>query len=242
MLRLVVFLYLLFGLNALYAAKLPALRITHLTGNFFVYTTYQVFEGTPFPANGMYLVTAEGAFMFDTPWDTTQFQPLLDSIQLKHGVKVVGAIATHNHEDRTAGLQYYRQQGIKTYTTFKTDSISKIKGEKRAEFLLTKDTTFRLGGYSFQTYYPGAGHTVDNIVVWFPEQKILYGGCFVKSCEAGNLGNISEANLQEWPTSVNNVVSLFPIPAYVIPGHQSWKNKTSLQHTLKLLRKNKNRK
>ena len=134
MLRLVVFLYLLFGLNALYAAKLPALRITHLTGNFFVYTTYQVFEGTPFPANGMYLVTAEGAFMFDTPWDTTQFQPLLDSIQFKHGVKVVGAIATHNHEDRTAGLQYYRQQGIKTYTTFKTDSISKIKGEKRAEF------------------------------------------------------------------------------------------------------------
>lgn len=33
--------------------------------------------------------------MFDTPWDTTQFQPLLDSIKFKHNMNVLMCIATH---------------------------------------------------------------------------------------------------------------------------------------------------
>ena len=64
-------------------------------------------------------------------------------------------IATHFHEDRTAGLEYYRQQGIKTFTTRQTDDLSKKSGKKRAQFFIDKDTTFTLGQYSFNTYFPG---------------------------------------------------------------------------------------
>ena len=63
------------------------LKISHLTGNYYIYTTYNTYEGYQVPANGMYVVTNKGVVMFDTPWDTTQFQPLLDSIQLKHNKK-----------------------------------------------------------------------------------------------------------------------------------------------------------
>lgn len=55
----------------------------------------------------MYLVAKDGVVLFDTPWDTTQFQPLLDSIKLKHDKNVIICIATHAHEDRTGGLEYY---------------------------------------------------------------------------------------------------------------------------------------
>ena len=156
-------------------AEKAKLKISHLTGDFYIYTTYNVYEGTQIPANGMYLVTKNGVVLFDTPWDTTQFQPLLDSIQFKHKEIVVLCFATHWHSDKTAGLEYYRQQGIKTYTTVLTDELSKQNNKKRAEFLMSKDTVFHVGQYSFETYYPGQGHTADNIVIWFKKEKILYG-------------------------------------------------------------------
>jgi metallo-beta-lactamase class B len=87
--------------------KDSSLKITPLTGEFYVFTTFDSYKGNLVPANGMYLVTSDGVMMFDTPWDTTQFQPLLDSIKSRHHKNVVLCIATHFHEDRTGGLQYY---------------------------------------------------------------------------------------------------------------------------------------
>lgn len=84
-------------------------------------------------------------------------------------------LSTHFHDDRTGGLSYFAAKGIKTYTTCQTDSLSIIHHNHRAKFLIPHDTTFQIGGYVFQTYYPGAGHTQDNIVIWFPQQRILYG-------------------------------------------------------------------
>ena len=182
----------------------------------------------------MYLVTNIGVVLFDTPWDTTQFQPLLDSIKFRHNKKVILCIATHFHEDRTAGLAYYKQQGIKTYTTKKTDELSKKRNKKRAEFLIEKDTVFTVGQYSFQTYYPGQGHTPDNIVIWFDKEKILYGGCLIKSTEADDLGNLEDANVKEYATSIENVQKKCKHPKYIIPGHLDWTNTNSLEHTLKL--------
>lgn len=93
--------------NTFGQAQKPKLKIAHLTGDFYIYTTYNTYEGNLVPANGMYLVTNQGVVMFDTPWDTTQFQPLLDSIKVKHDQRVVMCFATHWHSDKTAGLDYY---------------------------------------------------------------------------------------------------------------------------------------
>jgi metallo-beta-lactamase class B len=209
-----------------------SLKISHLTGDFYIFTTYNMYNNMRIPANGMYVVTNSGVIMIDTPWDTTQFQPLLDSIQVKHHKNVVLCVATHFHEDRTGGLEYYRKQGIKTYTTRQTDELSKKRGMKRAEFLMNKDTVFTLGQYSFQTFYPGQGHTKDNIVIWFDKEKVLYGGCLVKSTVYDDLGNLKDANVKEYATTIEHVQKRFLHPKYIIPGHQDWTNTESLNHTL----------
>ena len=213
----------------------PALVIAHLTGDFYIYTTYKVWEGAPFPSNSMYLLTDSGVVLFDTPWDTTQFQPLLDSINAKHHSKVILCIATHFHDDRTAGLGFLRKKGVSTWTSKQTYDLCKGQEQKLAEHCFTKDTVFTVGNHSFRIYYPGEGHAPDNIVVWFASEKILYGGCFVKSIENNSLGNLSDANIPAWRASVKATISEFPHPAYIIPGHFSWKSKKALQHTLKLL-------
>ncbi len=211
------------------------LVISHLTGDFYIYTTYGSFKGNRVPSNSMYLVTTKGVVLFDTPWDSTQFQPLLDSIKFKHNKEVVLCISTHFHEDRTAGLEFYRRMGIKTYTSALTDSMSKIRNEKRAEFLIQKDTIFTIGQHIFLTYYGGQGHSPDNIVIWFDKEKILYGGCLVKSTEANDLGNLSDANIKAWPVTIKNIQQSFRNPKYVIPGHLDWHDKASLTHTLHLI-------
>jgi metallo-beta-lactamase class B len=214
------------------------LDISPLTKNFYVYTTYRPLGGEPFPANGMYVVTEAGVVMFDAPWDTTQFQPLLDSIRSRHHKDVVACIATHFHADRTGGLEYYKTKGIKTYTTKRTDELSRTRNEKRGEYIMYKDTVFDIGGYRFQVFYPGPGHSPDNIVAWFDKEKILYGGCLIKSTEASDLGNLGDANVKEWPNTIKTIQNKFHNPNYIIPGHQDWKSKNSLTHTLDLLKEN----
>jgi len=211
-----------------------SLKISHLTGDFYVFTTFNLYNGHRIPANGTYLVTNKGVVMFDSPWDTTQFQPLLDSIRLKHNKNVIMCFATHFHDDRTGGLEYYKAQGIKTYTTQQTDKLSKERGKKRAEFLIDKDTVFTIGQYSFQTYFPGPGHAPDNIVIWFEKEKFLYGGCLIKSTEDDNLGYLGDANVSEYATTIKNVQKKCKAPKFVIPGHGDWSNTESLNHTLEM--------
>jgi metallo-beta-lactamase class B len=211
------------------------LTISHLTGDFYVYTTYGTFKGDPVPSNSMYLVTSRGVVLFDTPWDSTQFQPLLDSIRARHHQEVILCISTHFHDDRTAGLEFYRRKGIKTYTTEQTDEFSKMKSGKRAEFLIYQDTLFIVGQHTFQTYYGGEGHSPDNIVIWFDKEKILYGGCLVKSTEAEDLGNLSDANVKEWALTIKKIQQKFRDPIYIIPGHLDWQSKESLTHTVMLI-------
>lgn len=215
--------------------KTGRLEISHLTGDFYVYTTYGTYKGVDVPANAMYMVTSEGVVLFDTPWDSTTFQPLLDSIRIRHHKEVILCIATHFHEDRTLGLEFYKGKGIHTYTTKQTDSISAIRNEKRAEFLIYKDTLFKIGQHSFLTYYGGPGHTPDNIVIWFDKEKILYGGCAVKSVEAEDLGYLSDANVEEWDRTIRKIMHQFKNPNYIIPGHNDWNSRDALIHTLKLI-------
>ena len=186
----------------------------------------------------MYLVTNNGVVMFDTPWDTAQFQPLLDIIDARHHQKVVLCIATHFHDDRTMGLAFLRLHGVKTYTSLQTYLLCKQHGNKQAEYYFTCDTSFTLGGYTFQTFYPGRGHTADNIVLWFSKQKILYGGCMVKSSENKSLGYVADADVTAWPATIKRVQAKFPNATYVIPGHFAWSGMDALQHTLDLLKQN----
>ena len=233
------FIFILTGLSA--QSDRANLKISHLTDDFYVYTTYKDLSGNRYPSNSMYLVTPKGVVLFDTPWDSTQFQPLLDSIMTRHNKKVILCISTHYHEDRTIGLGFLRANGVKTYTSKQTWELCNEFNEKQAQYYFLNDTIFTVGNHRFETYYPGEGHTSDNIVIWFDNEKILYGGCFVKSTESKDLGNLADANPSEWEQSVKKVLKRYPEPKYVIPGHMGWENNNGLKHTLQLLQtKDKN--
>ncbi|PZX60884.1 BlaB/IND/MUS family subclass B1 metallo-beta-lactamase [Hydrotalea sandarakina] len=224
-----------FPLIAFTQSNHAPLIIRPLHDNFYVYITYGNVDGLPYPANGMYVVSNKGVILLDTPWDTTQLQPLLDSIWQRHHQKVVLCIATHFHADRTIGLPYYASKGIKTYSSLQTQNLCIKKKEGLAQYTFANDTVFTVGNVQLQTYYPGPGHSGDNIVVWFPKEKILYGGCFIKSVATNDIGNLSDANVPEWRLAIQKTIQRFARATYVIPGHLDGYSPQNLQHTAHLV-------
>lgn len=87
--------------------------------------------------------------------------------------------------------------------------------------LTLPDTTypgnFTSQGGRVRGLYLGRAHAPDDIFVYFPDAKILYGGCILKE----QLGNLALANLVEYPRTLHKLKE--PQLGYttVIAGHCS---------------------
>jgi len=102
-------------------------------------------------------------------------------------------------------------------------------------FPIEKGLLLQKGGETFEVYYPGESHTVDNTVVYLHKKKMLFGGCMIISMRQQRPGFIDHANMAEWPASVKKVEGKFPQCNWVIPGHGSPGNTELLEHTWLIL-------
>ena len=83
-----------------------------------------------------------------------------------------------------------------------------------------------------ELFYPGAAHSTDNLVVYVPSANVLYGGCAVPhELSSTSAGNVADADLAEWPTSVERIQKHYPEAEVVIPGHGLPGGLDLLQHT-----------
>lgn len=230
-----ILIFLFLGLSGGWLTAQQKISFVKLNPKIYVYTTFKDLNGTVFPSNSMYLEVEEGIVMLDTPWDNTQFQPLLDTIWKRHQKKVIACIVTHFHDDRTAGVQFLKERKIPVYSSAKTDELALKYGENRADHLFYQDTVFSFGNLRIETYYPGEGHTPDNIILQI-NSAYLYGGCFLKSLENHSIGNLEHANVKAWKKSVKNALRKFPKNQCYIPGHFAWSAGNALTHTKKLVK------
>jgi metallo-beta-lactamase class B len=102
-------------------------------------------------------------------------------------------------------------------------------------FEIDEGLKLNLGKEFVEVYFPGESHSIDNLVVYFHNRKILFGGCMVKSLESKNLGFTGDANMEEWPKSVEKVLKRYKDARIVVPGHGNWGDTKLLMHTIGLL-------
>ncbi|MEB0277053.1 subclass B1 metallo-beta-lactamase [Mucilaginibacter sp. 5C4] len=229
---------LLFTAGAFAQKAVKKIEIKHLTKNYYVCISYGYPPGSdePFPANSLLAVTPKGVVLVNTPWGDEQTQELVDSVKRRFNKKIIFCVATHFHDDCVAGFNILKKQGAKTYASKQTYALAKKEKNELPQYTFARDTTFNIGGVKLQTYYPGAGHTSDNIVVWLPQGNVLFGGCLVKSLDADTKGFTGDADLNHWPVAIKNVKTKFPTAQYLVPGHQGWQGGTKqLSHTLKIV-------
>lgn len=211
------------------------LIIEKIDESLYLYTTFSNYEGTSVSSNAVYLITDEGVILFDTPWDPTQYQPLLDSIESKHNKPVIAVYATHWHEDRAGGFDYYNKKGIPTYATALTNELLEKNNKATATRIVKTGEVFHIGGEKFKIDFPGAGHSLDNTVVWFPDHQVLHGGCFIKSAQATDLGFTGDGDIKQWKPSLARLIASYPEIKLVIPGHDSWEKADHIKATNRLL-------
>ena len=60
-------------------------------------------------------------------------------------------IATHSHDDRAGGLEYFGKLGAKTYSTKMTDSILAKENKPRAKYTFDNNKSFKVGKLSFRS-------------------------------------------------------------------------------------------
>lgn len=185
------------------------------------------------PANGMLLETEDGSLLVDTGWDERQGQLLLDWASRTLGKPVRRAVVTHSHEDRTGGAAAMRRAGIPVVGLAAT---ARLTGEAAGIRALPglESAPAEVGGA--EVYFPGHGHTPDNVVVYFPRQRVLFGGCLVKADTATTVGNVADADVPGWPGVVERVRERYPRLATVVPGHGAVSGPAALDVTQAVVR------
>ncbi|MGJ8694345.1 MAG: subclass B1 metallo-beta-lactamase [Thalassotalea sp.] len=211
----------------------PSIAIKPIAENVYQHISYQYVE--PYglvPASGLIVIDGSDAHIIDTPWSTADTYKLIVWLGDK-GLTIKSAIATHFHDDASSGIEIFNQANIKTYATALTNQLLTSTNKTPAHQSILQNPYQLIEG-RIEVFYPGAGHSQDNIVVWLPKSKILFGGCFVKSLASKSLGNIGDAVINSWPASIDKVIQRYPQLKLVVPGHGKVGDISLLTHTQKL--------
>ncbi|MBT2667236.1 subclass B1 metallo-beta-lactamase [Bacillus sp. ISL-4] len=211
--------------------------LTKLNEKVWAHTSYNDLNGTTHDHNGLIVSTSKGVVLIDTAWGNDQkTEELLKMIKKHLKKKVDLALITHAHDDSISGIQALMNQGIDVRSTLLTAKLAQEYGYPSPNPTLDVNPVMKVGDTVIEAFYPGEGHSKDNITVWLPQYKILFGGCFIKSLDAKDLGNLSDANVQQWDDSVKKVIEKYPHVKTVIPGHGNWGDKSLLFHTIDLIK------
>lgn len=190
--------------------------------------------------NGMLVVNGGKAVIFDTPADDSGSEELIHYVNQDLNSIITAVIPTHFHNDCVGGLKAFGQHHIPAYAFSKTIDLMKKEGNKNASLLksFNDSLTLEIAGEKVYARFFGEGHTKDNIVGYFPEDSILFGGCLIKELK-GSKGFLGDANVKEWSATVLKVKQKFPQAKVVIPGHGKPGGTSLLDYTAALFKADK---
>lgn len=142
-------------------------------------------------------------------------------------------IDTNYNLDRSGGNAYFKSIGAMIVATRMTrDLLQKEGGEQLRAVqkafpdypdvpIVLPDETFpgdfELQGGAVRGLYLGPSHMPDDIFVYFPKEKVLYGGCVLKE----HLGNMAGANVTEYTETLRKLKALHLDIKTIVAGHWS---------------------
>jgi len=185
------------------------------------------------PCNGLIVRNNNEVIVFDTPIDDKSSEELIKWIKEELHCKINAIIPTHFHNDCLGGLKAFHDNAVPSYAYFKTIELAAENKYVVPQNSFRDSLNLKVGNENVIVKFFGEGHTKDNIVGYFPNENIMFGGCLVKELDAGK-GYLGDANVAEWSTTVEQVKKSYPNVKTVVPGHGDFGNSKLLDYTIKL--------
>jgi glyoxylase-like metal-dependent hydrolase (beta-lactamase superfamily II) len=198
-------------------------------------------EGRP---NAGFVVTRAGVVVIDALASPQQGQQLLSAIRRVTSEPVAWLVLTHHHPDHHFGAIVFRRLGARIIAHPDRRVLASEAGEdaliadwvrvvgldamRGFAFADTPDRpvtgvdTLRLGGRMLVIRHPGAAHTAGDLMVWLPEERILFAGDLL--VEDG-VTMIVDGSSGELLKALGAIDSLHPRVA--VPGHGSIPSRAS---------------
>ncbi len=214
------------------------IQLIHLKDSVFVHVTWYNSENYGrFPSNGMLIIRNGKVLMVDTPMDNDLAERLHNYIKDSLSANLTTLVVGHFHKDCLGGLDYLQKQGIESIANYRTIETCRKRNIPVPDIPFSDSLIIDFQGKKLECRFFGPGHSFDNITLWVPDEKILFGGCLIKSMDATRLGNLSDAVVPEWDKTVEKIMLAYPDLEWVIPGHGEEGGMELLTHTIELVRK-----
>ena len=201
----------------------------------------------------------------DTPYTPEATSIILDWIYTKFSKNInITEINTGFHIDNLGGNEELTKRNIPIYGSQLTCKLlktkSKITMNKMLKWLSSQDNKkyydtynnfkfyeptnvfninneqkIKFGKENIEIYYPGPTHTYDNLIVYIPSKKLIFGGCMVLSLDAKKAGYIDDGNIKEWPDSLKKILKKYKNAEIVVPGHGNPGDLSLIEHTINII-------
>ncbi len=213
------------------------LQITELSPGVWRHISWSEYDGVRVPSNGLIVAEPDGVMLVDTAWGVGPTEQLVGWIDRELKRPITRVIATHYHDDRLGGWPVMARREVPLIAgplTMELAASKNITQTLDASLnALTQPGAASVG--QVEVLYPGPGHSPDNVLVWLPRQRILFGGCAVKAMDSSTLGYTGSADLTSWPQAIRRAQQRYPQARTVVPGHGDPGGPELLAHTLELL-------
>ena len=221
---------------------------------------FVVTHSFPWPANSLLVEMANSDLVIvGSTYTPEAMSSLLDWADAHFGLRRIVAINTGYHVDNLGGNAALVKRGVPIYGATETADLLQRRGERTRKvvlglitdkassvyqahahmvlrpptrmFALPEGLHLRFGSEEVVVFWPGPSQAPDKVVVYFPERRLLFGGCMILGGD--KVGNVADADMSNWPDAVRALVR-FPADV-VVPGHGERLDPQLVQHTLDLL-------
>ncbi len=213
------------SISNIHAAELTIKQLKNLI--------YVVEDDYYYKENSMFYIGDKYITIIGATWTNDTALLLEREIKKISKKPIKEVINTNYHPDRAGGNAYWKSIGAKIISTQLTYDLMKKDWDESVEFtkksianyprlplvLPTKilPNNFELQNGNIKAIYLGPSHTTDGIFVYFPKEAVLYGNCILKE----KLGNLSFADVKEYPKTLAKLKNLNLKISYIVAGHDS---------------------
>ncbi len=188
-----------------------------------------------FISNAGYVVTREGVVVIDALGSPALAARLLAEITRQTGKPVTHVIVTHYHADHIYGLQTFKAAGARIIAhqaarEYLNSDTARLRLEaSRIELAPWVNAQTRLveaddwldgprdlviGGVILQIRPVGPSHTPEDLVVYLPQDKVLFAGDLVFRARVPFVG---QADSRQWIKALDQLLEFDA--AVIVPGH-----------------------